>query len=196
MCSSDLGKDDAAIKKLDAKIKKLKAEHASYRQDIEDLQVFDNMFENDNWSMVEHLSPKSRQAAVGRGPKGHPYQDPFEGKKPNLNLKDESSYFAAFNERQATKKRAVIGKERGEKVRKFARRVFENAEARKAKREARKARKGGRVFGEGEGGNRDTGAIEKARNTKIMAVTPNIHGLCNALLNNWPDSPAAMPASV
>lgn len=156
--------DPQKVKKLTNQVKKLEGEKQALLDDLRDLQVFDAMYENDNWELMEHLSPRSRNSGLGRtvsGSKIKGAKDPFDGKPaPKINWKEPSSFFTEA-ESYATGKRAIVGKEKSGRLKKFSDRLFENAEAAAERRRLRKARRG--TFGI-EGENRDRpGSIERAR---------------------------------
>ena len=169
------GVDDKEIKALDYQIKKLQAEKLQYTSTAEDLMVFDSMTEEDDWSLVEHLSTTSRRAAIGKThtagvsskpKKGEesPFVSPFDNPKtqPLLDINAESSYFSGFEEAQAGKKRALIGAKKSGKLKAFADRVFDNAEEARRKRELRRQKRG-TVRGLGESRPDAPGAKERAR---------------------------------
>lgn len=156
--------DPKKVKTLTNQVKKLQGEKQSLLDDLQDLQVFDAMYENDNWELIEHLSPRSRNAGLGRtvsGSKIKGAKDPFDGKPaPKINWKEPSSFFTEA-ENYATGKRAIVGKEKSGRLKKFSDRLFENAEIAKEKRRLRRQRRG-RAFGlDTERG--ETSAREKAR---------------------------------
>lgn len=169
------GVDDKEIKSIDTQIKRLEKEKRQFTSAAEDLMVFDAMVEEDNWSMIEHLSPTSRKAAVGKTHsdgisskplKGEtsPFVSPFDDPKtkPKLDLTGESSYFTGFEESQAGKKRSLIGAKKSSKLKEFSDRIFDNAEAARRKRELRRQKRG-TVRGLGEERPDAPNAREKAR---------------------------------
>ena len=161
---SSAAPDPKTVKTLTNRIKKLEGEKKAILDDLQDLKVFDSMFEKDNWELMEHLTAKSRNAGLGRtasGSKIKDAKDPFEGKTaPKIDWKAPSSFFSEY-EQYKEGKRAVVGKGKTGKLKEFSDRIFENAEAAAERRRLRKARRG--TFGI-EGGSRDTpGAIERAR---------------------------------
>lgn len=152
------------VKSLTTQLGKLEKEKQQLQTDIQDLITLDQMYERDNWSLLEHLGPQSKSAAFGRtvsGTKIKGTADPFEGKtKPKIDWKAPSSFFTEY-ESYKEGKRAIVGAEKTGKLKKFSQRVLENAEAAKEKRRMRKLRRG-RVFGlDAERG--ETSAREKAR---------------------------------
>lgn len=156
--------DDKKLKSLQTKLKKLEREKATLQENIQDLIVLDSMYEKDNWEMVEHLSAQSRSAGFGRtmsGAKLGGMDDPFEGKdKPKINWKEPSSFFTDY-EQYREGKRAIVGKEKTGKLKKFSDRLIENAEAAKEKRQLRKQRRGRALGLDAERG--ETSLREKAR---------------------------------
>jgi hypothetical protein len=145
------------ISKLNKALKELESELKFYNETLEDLQVFDAMYENDDYSLIEQLSPESRSRAfartVGRQKikpptkaskeKTYDYKDPFEGQQlpKEISFKEPSSFFEA-TKTYSKSKRAIIGTKKSNKLEEFRKRVLENAEAAKEKRELRKARRG------------------------------------------------------
>ena len=145
------------IKKLTNQVKALESELKFYNETLEDLQVFDAMYETDDYSLVEQLSPESRSRAfartVGRQKikpsakaskeKTYDYKDPFEGQQlpKEIDFKEPSSFFETTRT-YSKSKRALIGTKKSNKLEEFRKRVLENAEAAKEKRELRKARRG------------------------------------------------------
>jgi hypothetical protein len=145
------------IKKLTNQVKALESELRFYNETLEDLQVFDAMYENDDYSLIEQLSPESRSRAfartVGRQKikpptkaskeKTYDYKDPFEGQQlpKEISFKEPSSFFETTRT-YSKSKRAIIGTKKSNKLEEFRKRVLENAEAAKEKRELRKARRG------------------------------------------------------
>lgn len=152
---SGVADDSKQVKSAIAQIKKLKKEKQAITQDIQDLMTFDAMYENDDWSMLEHLSPQSRSAGFGRtasGAKIKDLEDPFgDSVKPKIDWKEPSSFFSEY-ESYAEGKRALVGKGKTGKLKAFSERVLENAEAAAARRRLRRSRRG--TFGI-EGDNRD-----------------------------------------
>ena len=151
------------IAELNKDLKKLESELKFYNETLQDLQVFDAMYETDDWSLIEHLSPDSRSRAFARTlgrqkikppskdskDKTYDYKDPFEGQQlpKEISFKEPSSVFEAA-ETYSKSKRALIGAKKSSKIEEFRKRVLENAEAAKEKRELRKARRG-RALGVG-----------------------------------------------
>lgn len=156
--------DPKKIKTLTNQIKKLETEKRALLEDQQDLDVFEAMFQNDNWELMEHLSAKSRNAGLGRtasGSKMKDSKDPFDGKTaPKINWKEPSSFFAEVEE-YAKGKRAIIGKEKSGGLKKFSDRIFANAEMAKEKRRLRKLRRGTVLGLDAERG--ETSLTEKAR---------------------------------
>jgi hypothetical protein len=160
--------DSNKVKNLTKEIGKLETERRILKQDLEDLSVFSEMFEQDNWELIEHLSPQSRSAGLGRTASGSKIKDlkveddPFATTKPKIKIdwKAPSSFYAEY-ESYKEGKRAVVGKGKTGKITKFADRLIDNAAAAKEKRQLRKARRG-RAFGlDAERG--ETSLTEKAR---------------------------------
>ena len=145
------------INKLNRQLKEFESELKFYQETIQDLQVFDAMHESDDYSLIEQLSPTSRSSAfartVGRQKKTSPakgskvktydYKDPFEGQQlpKEISFKEPSSFFEE-TQTYSKSKRALIGAKKSNKLEEFRKRVLENAEAAKEKRELRKARRG------------------------------------------------------
>ena len=160
--------DPKEIASLTKAIKKLEDERKIYKQDLDDLTVFSEMFETDNWELMEHLSAQSRSAGLGRTAAGNKVSglkvedDPFATTKPKIKIdwKAPSSFYAEY-EGYKEGKRAVAGKGKTGKLAKFADRLIDNAAAAKEKRELRKARRG-RAFGLDEARG-ETSLTEKAR---------------------------------
>ena len=141
--------DPKEVARLTKSIKKLEDERKIYKQDLDDLTVFSEMFETDNWELMEHLSAQSRSAGLGRTAAGNKVSglkvedDPFATTKPKIKIdwKAPSSFYAEY-EGYKEGKRAVAGKRKTGKLAQFADRLIDNAAAAKEKRELRKARRG------------------------------------------------------
>jgi hypothetical protein len=163
--SSPTPTNPKTLKSLENKVKKLESEKRTLLDDLQDLKVFDSMFETDNWELMEHLTARSRNQGLGRNAAGSILKgtkDPFEGKtRPKIDWKAPSSFFTEY-EQYKEGKRAVVGKGKSGKLKEFADRLFANAEAAKAKRELRRQRRG-IVRGLGEDRPGAPGAKERAR---------------------------------
>ena len=163
---AEIKKPDSDIKTQDAlnrKIKALQTERSGWKEDLEDLLVFDAMHESDDWSLLEHLSGDSRKAAFGKTVSKETTKKATKGKKsnaydattqyeyldleadgkavPKQDFKTPSSFYEVFLANSETK-RAIFGSKMGSKLKAYQRRVFDNAEAARAKRQLRKQRRG------------------------------------------------------
>ncbi|MSU60665.1 MAG: hypothetical protein EXS52_01980, partial [Candidatus Staskawiczbacteria bacterium] len=217
--AAEKAKPDSDIKKeksLSIKINILKRERKYWKEDLEDLFVFDAMHKSGDWSLIEHLSGDSRKAVFGKSvstlkeiddlevklaaEKAKPDSDIKKvksftekinklkkentiGKKsndhdstvryeyldlgadgktvPENDFKAPSSFYEVFEANTDTK-RAMVGKKSDSKLKAYKRRIFDNAEAARAKRAARRARTG-RAFGLGEDRPGKPNARERAR---------------------------------
>lgn len=159
---TEIKKPDSDIKtqeSLRRKIKALQKEKSDWKENLEDLLVFDAMYESDDWSLVEHLSGDSRKAVFGKtvstetkgkttkGKKSNVYNATAQyeyldlGAVPKQDFKTPSSFYEVFSANSEAK-RAIFGGKMGSKLKAYQRRVFDNAEAARAKRQLRKQRRG------------------------------------------------------
>ena len=128
------------------------------QRQFDDLRTINNMNkEGGDYSLLEHLHPASRDAAIGRGTRKagtkYVYERAIEegDKVPSLAKTKESTIFGkgagekiyVDDKKLATGERAIVKKQTDQKLKKLSRRLFDVNPERAAKRERRKAKKAG-----------------------------------------------------
>ena len=145
--ASELGKvpkANATQAEIDAFNKKQQTQVASLRRLLDDMTTLDTMNKNDDFSLIEHLHPASRQASIGRvtakGVKDN-YEKVDTTGNPALkilNSNDSSSIFGKSGGR--AKDKPLIGAKRDTKLAGWVRRLSEPNMERVRKRQQRKNR--------------------------------------------------------
>jgi hypothetical protein len=138
---SSLGPDEA--KKVQNKINRLNKEIEKSEKLLDDLRTFDQMKKSDDWSLLEHLHPDTRQKVFGKKvPKAdkEKYEDVFAGTKSPLPLNEPSTIFGAGG--GFKKEKSIIGEKGDKKLAELARRITRPNPERAERRRLRKAGKG------------------------------------------------------
>jgi hypothetical protein len=137
--------DPEAKKKLENKEKRLSKEIDRAQTVIDDLLTFDQMKKIDDWSLLEHLHPESRQKIFGvKVPKAQQgqYEKVFGDSKSPIKLNEPSSIF----EKDLTRPKPLLGERTDRKLADLARRITrpnpERAERRRLRKEGKGKTKG------------------------------------------------------
>jgi hypothetical protein len=133
--------DPEAKKKLENKEKRLSKEIDRAQTVIDDLLTFDQMKKIDDWSLLEHLHPESRQKIFGvKVPKAQQgqYEKVFGDSKSPIKLNEPSSIF----EKDLTRPKPLLGERTDRKLADLARRITRPNPERAERRRLRKAGKG------------------------------------------------------
>lgn len=140
-------KDGASQEEIDKFKKKQDTQVASLRRLLDDMTTLDTMSKNDDYSLLEHLHPASRQAAIGRvtakGTKDN-YKKVDTTGNPALkilNSNESSSIFGKSGGR--AKDKPLVGAKRDTKLAGLVRRLSEPNAERARKRQQRKNRASG-----------------------------------------------------
>ena len=149
--------DEAKAETDDKRRQHLISTNEQMQRNLDDLKTLNNMKSKDDYSLLEHLHPLSRNAALGReqrakNPK-HKYEPVLkEGQKvPTLSKANPSTYFGKAGGRAeyvGDKElegggKAVVKKSTDTKLRRLNRRLFYANPEREARKERRRARKAG-----------------------------------------------------
>ena len=133
--------DPEAKKKLENKEKRLSKEIDRAQTVIDDLLTFDQMKKIDDWSLLEHLHPESRQKIFGvKVPKAQQgqYEKVFGDSKSSIKLNEPSSIF----EKDLTRPKPLLGERTDRKLADLARRITRPNPERAERRRLRKSGKG------------------------------------------------------
>ncbi len=158
--------DPEAKKKLENKAKRLSKQIERAQQMIDDLLTFDQMYKNEDWSLLEHIHPENRQKILGtKVPKAQQgnYKKVFGDTKPPMKLTDPSTIF----EKEIISDKPRLGERTDTRLADFARRITRPNPIRAEKRRLRKEGKGKTRTSE-EARDRDTKIrrrISKAKRT-------------------------------
>jgi hypothetical protein len=140
-------KKGASTEEIDKFKKKQDTQVASLRRLLDDMTTLDTMSKNDDYSLLEHLHPASRQASIGRvaakGTKDN-YKKVETAGNPALkilNSNESSSIFGKSGGR--AKDKPLIGTKRDTKLAGLVRRLSEPNAERARKRQQRKNRASG-----------------------------------------------------
>jgi hypothetical protein len=140
-------KDGASTEEIDKFNKRQETQVASLRRLLDDMTTLDTMSKNKDYSLLEHLHPASRQAAIGRvtakGTKDN-YKKVETTGNPALkilNSNESSSIFGKSGGR--AKDKPLIGTKRDTKLAGLVRRLSEPNAERARKRQQRKNRASG-----------------------------------------------------
>jgi hypothetical protein len=140
-------KDGATTEEIDKFKKRQETQVASLRRLLDDMTTLDTMSKNNDYSLLEHLHPASRQAAIGRvtakGTKDN-YKKVETTGNPALkilNSNESSSIFGKSGGR--AKDKPLIGTKRDTKLAGLVRRLSEPNAERARKRQQRKNRASG-----------------------------------------------------
>jgi hypothetical protein len=128
-------------KKLENKAKRLSREIQKGQMHIDDLITFDQMYKADNWSLLEHLHPDTRQKIFGsKVPKAQQgnYQKVFGDSKAPVKLNEPSSIFGG----DFLIGKPLIGEKTDRKLADLAKRVLRPNPERVERRRLRKAGRG------------------------------------------------------
>lgn len=130
------------IKKTENKIKKLKKDLEREQKSLDDLRTFDQMQKKEDWSLLEHLHPETRQKSFGKkiptSQQGN-YEDVFGKNKPAFPIDNPSTIFEEIG--GAKRAKARVGDKTDSKLADLARRVTrpnpQRAERRRLRREGK-----------------------------------------------------------
>lgn len=130
------------IKKTENKIKKLKKDLEREQKSLDDLRTFDQMHKKEDWSLLEHLHPETRQKSFGKkiptSQQGN-YEDVFGKNKPAFPIDNPSTIFEEIG--GAKRAKARVGDKTDSKLADLARRVTrpnpQRAERRRLRREGK-----------------------------------------------------------
>jgi hypothetical protein len=128
-------------RKLENKAKRLSKQIDRAQQIIDDLLTFDQMYKNDDWSLLEHLHPENRQKILGtKVPKAQQsnYKKVFGDTKPPMKLGEPSTIF----EKEIISDKPRLGERTDTRLADFARRITRPNPIRAEKRRLRKEGKG------------------------------------------------------
>jgi len=135
--------DPDSKKKLENKAKRLSREIDRAQETIDDLLTFDQMFKNNDWSLLEHIHPENRQKILGtKVPKAQQdnYKKVFGDSKPPMKLNEPSTIF----EKEIISDKPRLGERADRKLADFARRITRPNPERAERRRLRKLKKAGR----------------------------------------------------
>lgn len=133
--------EDAA--KIQKKIDRTKKDLEKAQKALDDLRTFDQMQKSDDWSLLEHLHPDTRQRAFGKKiptKQKDNYEDVFADSKPSTPINGPSTIFEEIG--GAKKAKAKVGNKADAKLADFARRITRPNPQRAERRRLRKAGRG------------------------------------------------------
>lgn len=129
--------------KIQKKIDKTKKDFEREQKALDDLRTFDQMQKTDDWSLLEHLHPETRQKSFGKKistkQKGN-YEDVFGTSRPPLPISEPSTIFEEVG--GAKREKARVGEKGDAKLADLARRVTRPNPKRAERRRLRKEGKG------------------------------------------------------
>lgn len=164
----------AEQKKLENRIKAKERAIENVQKVLDDLRTYNQMYQSDDWSLLEHLHPGERRKAFGVNKKNDStYESPFpDGKRPkDMKIDEPSTIFEEVGGIKRAKPK-LIG-ERGDKfLADFAERVLRPNPERAERRRLRKMKKAGRggFNVEQEGRGKEKGKVKKRINKARRSI--------------------------
>jgi hypothetical protein len=125
--------------KIQKKIDKLKKDFEREQKALDDLRTFDQMQKNDDWSLLEHLHPETRQKSFGKKIPTAKKGD-YEEVKQALPTGEPSTIFEEVG--GAKRQKARLGDKADSKLADFARRITRPNPERAERRRLRKTGRG------------------------------------------------------